>query len=153
MAKSDPRKATRYLNNFAGLIRRILNSSQEGTISFSDELETIRIYLSLEQERFQVPFDYSINWNAQVAADTLLVPALFLHAYVEHAMIQMLGLRRGSGRVNLEVMDTVAHLKIEIKVDAPAISGEQRPVLGDGQTDKQTDLSLALKRLQQFWGP
>lgn len=80
--------ANKYLTNFAKLIRKNLDSSVAGDnlVSLSDELERLELYLSLENMRFQNKFSYQINVGANIDAETIKVPPMFLQPYVENSI-------------------------------------------------------------------
>ena len=45
---NDKYNATLYLNKFAKLIRNVLDSSKQNIISFSKDIETLKLYIELE---------------------------------------------------------------------------------------------------------
>ena len=59
--KNDAEKASDYLTRFSRLIRLVLVNSQRETISLEEELEMLRLYLQMEQLRFNNAFDFSIH--------------------------------------------------------------------------------------------
>src|SRR5690606_27204884 len=54
-------KASKYLMRFAQLMRMILENSEKKEVVLSDDLKALEIYLQLEAERVEHPFNYSIN--------------------------------------------------------------------------------------------
>src|SRR6202000_2165330 len=50
-SKSD--EAIKYLSKFARLVRIILNNSDKPTVTVGEDLEALRLYLELEQMRFE----------------------------------------------------------------------------------------------------
>lgn len=151
---NDPKKATDYLNNFAALIRRILQSSQEGMITFEEELETVKIYLSLEQERFKEKFAFNISWDTNIGANEIMVPALFLQPYVENAVWHGIMHKKGPGQIDVRISDNDSHLAIEVKDNGAGVKEkriEQTSIPKLGKR-KSYGMSLSKQRLQQFWG-
>ncbi|MFN4146943.1 MAG: histidine kinase [Runella sp.] len=49
-------EAAQYLNDFAQLFRRVLNLSRDQIISLDEEIQTLKLYVILEQKRFQNRF-------------------------------------------------------------------------------------------------
>ena len=58
---NDKYHATVYLNKFARLIRNILDSSKQPTISLVRDLETLQLYIDLERFRNENRFTAEIR--------------------------------------------------------------------------------------------
>ena len=86
--KEDKLSANRYLSNFSKLIRKNLDSStSEGSlIPLSEEIERLRLYLSLENMRFKEKFSYEINLDESVDAEMTKVPGMFMQPFVENSI-------------------------------------------------------------------
>src|SRR5690606_34190550 len=61
--------AYEYLSRFSRLLRLVLNHSEKNFISLNEELETIQLYLSLEELRFNHTFTYEINIEEDIDKD------------------------------------------------------------------------------------
>lgn len=84
--RNEPKKASEYLNNFARLIRLILQNSKSNFISLKDELETLDLYLQMESLRFKNKFSYSIKVDKNIEPEKLQIPPLLIQPYVENAI-------------------------------------------------------------------
>lgn len=84
-------KAKDYLSKFSKLLRTILTYSKENTISLSNEIDAIKLYLDVELGRFESNFFYSINIDEEIEVDSIQIPPLLLQPYIENAIIH--GLR------------------------------------------------------------
>ena len=86
-------EAGQYLSDFAKLIRHILDNSRYEYISLEKELETIQIYLQLQQHRFQNPFQFKIQLIPDLDPSEFYVPPMmaqpFLENAIEHGIKQM----------------------------------------------------------------
>lgn len=84
----DRLSANRYLTNFAKLIRKNLDSTNEegNMISLTQELEGLELYLSLEAMRFKDRFEYKINCE-NVDTDSIIIPAMLLQPFIENCII------------------------------------------------------------------
>lgn len=78
-------KATQYLTRFGQLIRQVLSNSEKPFVRLQEELEALRLYLEIEQLRFQ-NFNYEMSVEENVNADFIEVPPLILQPYVENAI-------------------------------------------------------------------
>ncbi len=85
ISHGDSHKATQYLTRFGQLIRQVLANSEKPLVRLQEELEALRLYLEIEQLRFQ-NFTYEITVDAGVNADFVEVPPLILQPYVENAI-------------------------------------------------------------------
>jgi ligand-binding sensor domain-containing protein len=93
--QNDPKRAVRYLSNFAKLMRLTLESSRESFIAIETEVNILKNYLELEQLRFSNEFDYEI-----IVADDVdpydRIPPMMIQPHVENAVLH--GLRpKGPG--------------------------------------------------------
>ncbi|TDB58668.1 histidine kinase [Arundinibacter roseus] len=83
---NENEKASDYLGKFSRLLRMVLQNSRENTISLSEELEALRLYLDIESRRFGDSFRYEILVPADMDTDGILVPPLLLQPFAENAI-------------------------------------------------------------------
>lgn len=94
----DPDSAYQYLAKFGKLIRRVLEFSDLSMVALNDELETLRLYMDLENLRLNDKFDYEIHIDEDV---NLLesVPSMIMQPHVEnaiwHGIMPLKGKKRG----------------------------------------------------------
>lgn len=74
------------LMKFSSLTRTVLENSTKREIPLSKEIETIRLYMDLENMRFKKPFIYEIKPDADIDPETTLIPPLILQPFVENAI-------------------------------------------------------------------
>lgn len=86
MVQNDAQKASIYLTKFSRLIRLILNNSKNKMVCLSDELEALKLYIEMENFRFDNKFDYSIRIDEEIEKDIIKIPPLILQPYVENAI-------------------------------------------------------------------
>lgn len=100
-SKSD--EAVKYLNKFAKLMRVILNNSDKPTVAIEDDLEALKLYLELEQMRFEDKFEYRFDINANVDLDYDIMPPMLLQPYVENAILHGLTPASGKGLLTIGI--------------------------------------------------
>jgi hypothetical protein len=88
---NDKYNATTYLNKFAKLIRNILDSSRQNLVSFNKDIETMQLYIELEQLRNEGKFKVEFIIDEYLKESNFNVPPLIIHPYIENAIIH--GLR------------------------------------------------------------
>ena len=84
--KNDSGSARRFLTSFAKLIRTTLNNSRRQNVTIEEEIEFLKLYLSLEQMRFNNKFDFRFNMQSDLNVSGTEVPAMILQPFVENAI-------------------------------------------------------------------
>jgi len=101
---NDKYLATMYLNKFARLIRNILDSSRQNTIPLTRDLETLQLYIDLEQFRNEDKFTSVIQVDEQLLEEDCRIPPLIIQPYVENAILHGLRPRQDTaGRLSIRV--------------------------------------------------
>ncbi|MGN6249600.1 MAG: tetratricopeptide repeat-containing sensor histidine kinase [Ginsengibacter sp.] len=85
--QNDKRHASIYLNKFASLIRIILANSRKDLVPFTEDLQTIGLYVDLELLRFNHSFCYVTNINKTLLDLDYRVPPLLIQPFVENAIV------------------------------------------------------------------
>lgn len=96
-------EAIKYLNKFARLVRIILNNSERPTVTVGDDLEALKLYLELEQMRFEEKFDYEIIIDENVDVDYDIMPPLLMQPYVENAILHGLNPAPSKGKLTIRL--------------------------------------------------
>jgi LytS/YehU family sensor histidine kinase len=84
--RNESKKASEYLNNFARLMRLILQNSRSNYISLKDELEALELYIQMESLRFKNKFQYSIAVEEGLDTSSIVIPPMLIQPYVENAI-------------------------------------------------------------------
>ena len=108
-------EALHYLSKFSKLIRKILENSRHNTVSVSNELELLQLYIQLEQLRFSNKFDYHIAVDETIDIENTEIPPLLIQPYIENAIQHGLINKTGKGDLwlSLERNNGVLICKIE----------------------------------------
>ena len=104
LSKTD--EASEFLQKFSRLIRLILENSRQEFISLDQELQTLELYIQLEQERSNYKFNYEISADPGLREQDYQIPSMVLQPFVENAILH--GLRHkkeddGDLFVNLKI--------------------------------------------------
>ena len=104
-------EASDCLQKFSKLIRRILENSESQTISINQELETLKLYIELEQERFSHSFDFQFDIEPALLEKEYQIPPLLIQPFVENAILH--GIRnltdiKGEIIIKLEIISGTA---------------------------------------------
>ena len=98
---SKSEEAIKYLSKFARLVRLILNNSDKPTVTVGEDLEALKLYLELEQMRFEEKFEYEIIVDETVDADYDIMPPLLMQPYVENAILHGLNPMPTKGKLTI----------------------------------------------------
>ena len=101
--RNGPLEASEYLTKFSNLIRAILQNSKKSEISLKNELDTLLLYVKLEQMRFSEKFQFTFFQKSKAMLESVMVPPLILQPFVENAIWH-----------GLLHLDTKGMLKIEV---------------------------------------
>ena len=82
----EKEKATLYLVKFAKLIRSILENSKNNVVPCWKDMETLKLYLELEELRCDKKFTYKINVADEIMNGDYKVPPLVIQPFVENAI-------------------------------------------------------------------
>ncbi|AUC82672.1 tetratricopeptide repeat protein [Lacinutrix sp. Bg11-31] len=83
---NEKENAVYYLNKFSKLIRKILIASTEKEISLAEELETMDLYMNIENIRFSNEISYSHSVDNGIDIGSVKIPSLVLQPFLENAL-------------------------------------------------------------------
>lgn len=107
--------ATTYLAMFARLIRNVLDSSKNNIIPFQRDLESIKLYIELEQFRCSNKFSYTIDTDADLLNGDYKVPPLIIQPFIENAIHHgLLNKESGSGQLSISISLKEDYIKYTI---------------------------------------
>ena len=112
--RQDRMAANRYLSDFAKLIRKNLDNTEENLTTLRDELERLELYLKLEHMRFKDKFDYQIIIDPEVDDASIKVPPMLVQPFLENSIWHGLLPKDGPGQVILKVSIVEDYLQFTI---------------------------------------
>ena len=112
--RQDRLAANKYLSDFARLIRKNLDSSEDNLTTLRDEIERLELYMKLEHMRFQDKFDYTINVDASLNRDQIKVPAMLIQPFLENSIWHGLLPKDSQGRVVVDIVRNNGSLEFTI---------------------------------------
>lgn len=80
------REATKYVADFAKLIRLNMDSSEKRSIALKHEIERLRVYLSLEKARFDKQFDYVVDIEEKLREYDPSIPNMVIQPLIENGI-------------------------------------------------------------------
>ncbi|MBL0174986.1 MAG: histidine kinase [Ignavibacteria bacterium] len=93
---SDEELANEYISKFARLMRMVLETSRQRSVTIADELDMLGLYLELESIRFNGRFSHRIVTEPTVDT-SLRIPSMMIQPYAENAVRHGLQHRESGG--------------------------------------------------------
>lgn len=97
-------QALKYLSRFSRMVRLVLESTRYDTISISDELKLINLYMDMEILRFPGKFSYSCKIDSNIDIEKTKIPSMMIQPIIENAVIHGLLNKKGSGEILLDLI-------------------------------------------------
>ena len=148
---NDKKKATSYLNKFSKLMRKILDASSVKVISLAEELETMNLYMSIENIRFSSEIEFTTNIDEGVNLNTVKIPPLVLQPFLENAIWHGLSSKKGDKKVTLDIKKlSQEFIQIEIKDNGIGREESAKIKLKKSFNRKSIGINLTKERLKSF---
>jgi len=100
---NEQKNAVHYLNKFSKLVRKILESSSMREIPLAEELETVELYMNIENIRFSNEIDFRVRVDDDIDPHTIKIPSLILQPFLENALWHGLSSKTGEKKIGLHV--------------------------------------------------
>lgn len=100
---NEKKNAVYYLNKFSKLVRKILEASSLKEIPLAEELETVELYMNIENIRFSNDIDFNIHIHEEIDVNNIKIPSLILQPFLENALWHGLSSKKGSKKINLHI--------------------------------------------------
>ncbi|MEL7423230.1 MAG: histidine kinase [Bacteroidota bacterium] len=120
--EADKDKAVRLIASFSQLIRYALESSRRDQVVLKDEINLLKRYLQLEQQRFSNRFDFHFSIDPSIDLDWQTIPPMLVQPYVENAVLHGMEHKDGDGKITITYQQLAEQLKITIEDNGPGIS-------------------------------
>lgn len=139
LVDENPQKAKISITALSNLLRISLVAGKKKVVPLSEELETVKDYLSLEQIRFEERLEMTIN--CPVESLNYKVPPMMLQTIVENAIKHGISNLKDGGRVDIKSFIKDRRLHLEVRNTGQYLNG--KPGKGSG-----LGIKLSRKRLE-----
>ncbi|MDT0558176.1 tetratricopeptide repeat protein [Ichthyenterobacterium sp. W332] len=147
---NEKENAVYYLNKFSKLIRKILVASTEKVISLKDELDTMELYINIENIRFSNAIQFSIDIDENVDANGIKLPSLVLQPFLENALWHGLSTKKEDKQIHLKVMSENDYVTISITDNGVGRKEAQRIKKAKILKQKSIGIEITKARLANF---
>ena len=100
---NEQKNAVHYLNKFSKLVRKILEASSVREIPLAEELETVELYMNIENIRFSNEINFKIIVDEGIDTHVIRIPSLILQPFLENALWHGLSSKEGEKNIDLHV--------------------------------------------------
>ena len=110
------REASHYLQIFSKLIRMVIENSRQELVSVEDDLQALRLFVELEEERYDFVFRTEFDIDPDLIAGKYQIPPLLIQPFVESAIADGLGnLETKNGMLKISLTSEKSLLKVKIE--------------------------------------
>lgn len=118
-------EANKILTIFARLMRKHLEICLKSTITLTEEIEYLSLYLALEKIRFNEKMDYTVNIQNNIDPEEIALPPMLIQPFVENAIWHGIIPKESKGLINLDFTLQDNELQIKIIDDGIGISNSK----------------------------
>jgi two-component system, LytTR family, sensor kinase len=130
LVRTNGRAAEETVEHLAEVLRRTLDRSRSNTGSVADEIDYLKAYLAVEQQRYGARLQ--VQWSVDPATLDLQLPPLTLQPLVENALRHGIGSRLEGGRITIETVRSNGHLQLSVADDGAGFPARPREGTGLG---------------------
>ncbi|MFD2604441.1 tetratricopeptide repeat protein [Euzebyella marina] len=148
---NEQKNAVHYLNKFSKLVRKILESSSMREIPLAEELETVELYMNIENIRFSNEIDFQIRVDENIDTHTVRIPSLILQPFLENALWHGLSSKLGEKKIDLHITKNVKDF-IDISITDNGIGRQAAEKIKENKVLKRKSVGIEItkERLANF---
>lgn len=149
---NEKENAVYYLNKFSKLIRKILATTQEKDISLGEEIETMELYLNIENIRFNNEIKYQFNIDQDLNLNTIKIPTLIFQPFIENAIWHGLSLKKKDKKITINIKQETKNFVL-IQIIDNGIGRKKALEIKKQKTLKKNSIGIKLteERLTHFF--
>lgn len=138
--------AEEYLEQFSTLLRKILEYSNQSSVSLKQELELCNLYVKIEKLRHENAFAYEVYISPEIDQGDTMVPPLIFQPYLENAIWHGL-LHKETGSCKLSLNIKLNGNLLDCEVEDNGI-GREASMKSQPGNRKSMGMSIAAERLR-----
>jgi len=147
--KNDSDAAHKYLSKFSRLIRNVLENSKHENIVIEQEIQTLLLYIQLEELRFTPRLQYEISIDSRINPNLYVIPPMIIQPYVENAIWHGLMHKKEPGKLTIELLLEPDENMIRCIIDDNGVGRARSGFLKKGnQYHLSVGLSITQERIE-----
>ncbi len=146
--ENDNKQSSRYITQFASLMRSTLDNSHYSTITLEKELQALKNYIELEAMRLEGKFSYDLKISEELAPEDIRIPPLILQPFVENAIIHGLANKIENGNLTVKLASENKHLLCVIDDDGIGREAAQELIAKKRKFYRSYGTEITIQRLE-----
>lgn len=142
---NEKENAVYYLNKFSKFIRKILIASTEKEIPLEDELDTMKLYMNIENIRFSNEIRFTIDVAEDINTSNIRVPSLILQPFLENALWHGLSSKKDDKQIALKVFKENQDF-VTISITDNGIGRKASALINHSRVIKRKSVGLAITK-------
>ncbi|MGB5555510.1 MAG: tetratricopeptide repeat protein [Flavobacteriaceae bacterium] len=148
---NEKKNAVHYLNKFSKLVRKILEASSLKEIPLAEELETVALYMNIENIRFSNEINFTIKVNDDIDTELVKIPSLILQPFLENALWHGLSSKDGEKKIDLTIgRGANGYIDIAIADNGVGRAAAEKIKQGKILKRKSVGIDITKERLANF---
>ena len=139
IAQQDTKAAKTSLDQFAKLMRALLENTQEGYIPLYKDLNLIKQYLGLEQLNHDFEYEVQIGDNI---SENILIPGMIIQPLIENAVLHGVSPMKTKGKIDVR-FEKLSDNIILCEIEDNGIGRKASQKAKDQSVHKQTSRALS----------
>jgi len=136
----DIEKSSRFLTDFARLMRQVLRSSTLDYISLKEEIQILKYYLELQRIRFSEAFEYNLHIDDSLNTEKIMIPPMLTQPFIENAIEHGIRPMGNEGEISVRFRHEKGKMVVEVEDNGIGIEASKKA----GEKGKGHE-SMALK--------
>jgi ligand-binding sensor domain-containing protein len=148
-SNGDTDRADRFVDKFAALIRQTFEMTSHTFVPLEQELQYLRHYLEIEEERFNHTFSSRMDTDLELPPARIPIPAMLLQPFVENAVRH--GVRHlpdGTGRITVSVRQQGTDVELAVTDNGIGRASSRRLRSGMARFTSLTSTTVNRKRIE-----
>jgi ligand-binding sensor domain-containing protein/two-component sensor histidine kinase len=149
--RQDKVAANKFLSSFAKLVRKNLESTKSDTITLGEEVERLKLYLSLEKMRFPEKFDYEVVVEPGLDLSDTQIPPMLLQPFVENSIKHGIMSLETDGLIQVRISsEGEDFLRIQIEDNGIGIEASKKRKTNRPSDHVSKGMQITMDRLALF---
>lgn len=140
-------------------MRLILESSRKEEVSLKEDLESLELYMQLENLRMQKKVECTIEVSSEINTENVLIPPMLLQPFIENSFKHAFhGINSPKLEIQISLQDEMLHFTVtdngkgRVNVHkAETETKEKRQSLGMTVTRERLDIISKIKRSKAYF--
>ena len=148
---NEKKNAVHYLNKFSKLVRKILEASSVREIPLAEELETVELYMTIENIRFSNEISFKIIVDEGIDPHIIKIPSLILQPFLENALWHGLSSKEGEKSIVLQISkENEGYINISITDNGVGREAAEKLKENKVLKSKSVGINITKERLANF---